>query len=149
MFVINIKTKVVGDDKYGYVTVPENWNRFHDPNAPTELQFSQSNIFIVTLNILDVQLTAKECATNFMLNMKNSDNVEGVTGATVEIGKDKKYTAYEVYMYYPQDNTYLITYWFEAEDNVVHYIALEGPQVHNDIKLSDLLFIPDSFSLKK
>lgn len=51
-----------------------------------------------------------------MYNMQNNSDVTGVTGATVTIGKNKEYTSYQVYMYYPSDSIYLITYWFESED---------------------------------
>ena len=84
-----------------------------------------------------------------MYNKQNSSDVTGVTGATVTIGKNKKYTAYQVYMYYPSYSTYLVTYWFEAEDGKVHYIALEGPQELSGVKITDYLYIPESFSLEK
>ena len=142
------ETKVIGDETLGYVTIPNSWLRFHDPDAPNDLQYSYFKAFIVTMNVIDLQLTAKECATNFMYNIKNTGEVTDVNGATVKIGKNKEYEAYQVYMYYPSDSSYLVTYWFEAEDGKVHYIALEGPESYNNIKLTDLLFIPESFSLK-
>lgn len=141
---------VVGDENYGYITVPSNWIRFYDVDGNTSLQYSYANVYIVSLNSLqDHQHSAKDLASNFMYNMQNSTDVTGVTGATVTIGKNKEYTAYQVYMYYPADSIYLITYWFEAEDGKIHYIALEGPAELSDTKLTDYLSIPESFSLKK
>ena len=141
--------KVVGDDKYGYISVPSNWNRFYDVDGNNSLQYSYGNLYIVSLNTLDATRTAKEYASNYMYNKQNSSEVTGVTGATVTIGKNKEYTAYQVYMYYPSDSTYLVTYWFEAGDGKVHYIALEGPQELDGVKITDYLYIPESFSLKK
>lgn len=141
--------KVVGDDNYGYISVPSNWNRFYDVDGNNSLQYSYGNLYIVSLNTLDATRTAKEYASNYMYNKQNSSEVIGVTGATVTIGKNKEYTAYQVYMYYPSDSTYLVTYWFEAGDGKVHYIALEGPQELDGVKITDYLYIPESFSLKK
>lgn len=144
-------TVVVGDSKYGYINIPNNWTKFHDSNNYNNiLQYSYANVFIVTLSYYEnSQYTAKEISSIFMSNKQNSTDVTGVTGATVQIGKDKKYTAYQVYMYYPSENSYLVTYWFDTEDGNVHYIALEGPQELNDMSLTDYLFIPESFSLSK
>lgn len=141
---------LVGDDKYGYITIPKNWARFYDVDGNTSLQYSYANVYIVSLNYFeDSQYTAKELASNYMYNKQNSSDVTGVTGATVQIGKNKEYTAYQVYMYYPSDGTYLVTYWFEAEDGKVHYIALEGPEELSGVSITDYLYIPESFSLNK
>ena len=146
----NENTTVVGDNKYGYITIPKNWARFYDVDGNTSLQYSYANVYIVSLNYFeDTQYTAKEYASNYMYNKQNSSDVTGVTGATVQIGKNKEYTAYQVYMYYPSDGTYLVTYWFEAEDGKVHYIALEGPEELSGVSITDYLYIAESFSLNK
>lgn len=146
----NETTTIVGDNKYGYITIPKTWAKFYDVDGNTSLQYSYANVYIVSLNYFeDSRYTAKEYASNYMYNKKNSSDVTGVTGATVQIGKNKEYTAYQVYMYYPSDGTYLVTYWFEAEDGKVHYIALEGPEELSGVKITDYLYIPESFSLNK
>ena len=146
----NTATTVVGDDIYGYITIPKNWAKFYDVDGNTSLQYSYANVYIVSLNYFeDSQYTAKEYASNYMYNKQNSSDVTGVTGATVQIGKNKEYTAYQVYMYYPSDGTYLVTYWFETEDGKVHYIALEGPEELSGVSITDYLYIPESFSLNK
>ena len=143
----NKKNITVGDEKRGYISIPSNWTRFYDIDGNNSLQYSLANVYIVTLDIVEGQNTAKEYASNFMYNKQNSSEVTDVKGATVTIGKNRKYTAYQVYMYYPNDSTYLITYWFEAEDGKVHYISLEGPSELSGVKLTDYTFIPESFSL--
>jgi len=141
-------TKLVGNDNYGYINIPNDWYDFKDVDGNDSLQYSYGTTFIVTMNLVDTELSAKELAENFMYNKQQSSEVEGVTGATITIGDKDQYTAYQVYMYYKQDNVYLITYWFEAEDGKVHYLALEGPGEVNDMKLTDFLSIPESFHLK-
>lgn len=141
--------KTVGDDDYGYVTVPKKWGKFYDIDGTTALQYSYASVYIVSLNVIDNGYSAKENASAYMYDKQNNDEVTGVTGATVQIGKNSEYTAYQVYMYYPSDNTYLITYWFETEDGKVRYLALEGPGELSGVKLTDYLYIPESFSLTK
>lgn len=144
------KNIIVGESKYGYISIPKGWNRFYDISGTTALQYSYANIFIVSLNCIEGnQYTAKEYASNFMYNMMNSSQAADVTGATVLIGKNKEYTAYQVYMYYPSENIFLITYWFDAGDGKVRYIALEGPAEVDGMKISDYLYIAESFSLTK
>ena len=134
--------KTIGNTTYGYVDVPKNWMRFQDVDGNDSLQYSSADGYIVTLNILDRGYSAKEYATNYMQNKQNSDEVTKVTGATVKIGKNEEYTAYQVHMYYPSENEYLVTYFFDTEDGQAHYIAVEGAD-----KLADYLFIPKSFRL--
>lgn len=146
----NETATIVGDNEYGYITIPKNWARFYDVDGNTSLQYSYANVYIVSLNYFeDSQYTAKELASNYMYNKKNSSDVTDVTGATVQIGKDKEYTAYQVYMYYPSTGTYLVTYWFETEDDKVRYIALEGPEELSGVSITDYLYIAESFSLNK
>lgn len=146
----NNENTVVGDNNYGYITIPKKWGKFYDVDGTTSLQYSYANVYIVSLDYFeDGEYTAKDYASNYMYNKLNSSDVTGVTGATVNIGKNKEYTAYQVYMYYPSDGTYLVTYWFEAEDGKVHYIALEGPEELSGVKITDYLYIPESFSLNK
>ena len=141
-------TKVIGDNTFGFITVPDNWVKFYDVNGSTSLQYSRAGVYIVTLDyIKEKEYTAKEYASTYMYNMQQSQEVTGVTGATIKIGKNKEYTAYQVYMLYQKEGTYLVTYWFETEDGVVRYIGLEGPAELNGVKITDYLYIPESFSL--
>ena len=142
---------VIGDKKYGYITVPNNWVKFHDVDGTTSLQYSYAGVYIVSMDYIreDTTHTVKEYAQSYMYQKKNDPTVSGVTGSTVKIGKNKEYTAYQVYMYYPSDGTYLVTYWFKTEDEVVRYLALEGPAELSGTKITDYTYIPESFSLNK
>ena len=141
-------TKVVGNSDYGFVSVPENWVRFQDVSGSDAFQYSFVDIFIVTLDYIeDNSFTAEDYASTYMAQQKADSTVTGVSGAMVKIGKNDEYSAYQVYMYYPADDVYLITYWFETGDGKIRYIALEGPENFGDLELDDYLEIPKSFSL--
>lgn len=134
-------TQRVGSADFGYVTIPSNWNKFYDPDAPKTLQYSQGYSYILTMYAENTsQVSAEQYAKSTMAKMK-SENTTSVTGATVSLGK---YTAYQVYGYYPSDNTWLVCWHFEAEDGKTHYISVEGSDSTNDA-----FNIPDTFSLTR
>jgi hypothetical protein len=89
--------------------------------------------------VTGTSLSAEQLAKNYAASKTNDPNVRGVTGATVKVGK-KNYTAYQVYMYYPSDATYLVTYWFEGDNGKIHYISIEGGD-----KLAEYTWIAESY----
>lgn len=143
------ESSVVGNKKFGFVTVPKNWIAYKEDN--TALKYSYAGIYIVTLDYIKEKsdATAKEYAQSYLRNKKQSQEASGATGTTVRIGKNKEYIAYQVYMYYPSDGKYIATYWFETEDGVIRYLSLEGPTELNGVKITDYLHIPESYSLNK
>lgn len=142
----NYSSITVGDDFYGRVDIPTNWTRFYDESGSSSLQYSYADVFIVSLDVIESGgYTAKDHASSYALRMKEDSSISDVTTSTVKIGKNNEYTAYQVYMYYPNFSEYLITYWFDTGDGDVHYIALEGPSEANSMKLTDFLAIPQSF----
>lgn len=131
--------KRVGNDEFGYITVPENWAKFMDIDGNSTLQYSYANVYIATLYAIPTtQVSAYTYAVNIMNKLK-SDGVQNVQGATVNVGK---YTAYQVYGYYSNENIWLVCWFFEAEDGKTHYISIEGPD-----SSSEYFNIPNSFSL--
>lgn len=143
--------KIIGDKKYGYITVPNNWVEFKDVSGTTSLQYSYAGVYIVSMDYIreSTTYTAKEYAQSYMYQKKNDPTVSGVTGSTVRIGKNKEYSSYQIYMYYPNDGTYLVTYWFQSEDGVIRYLTLEGPTELSGTKITEYLHIPESFTLNK
>lgn len=134
-------TQRVGSDEFGYISVPSNWTKFIDPDAPNTIQYSYANVYIATLYAADTTQVSAENYAQSTASLMQQDGVTGVTGATVKIGK---YTAYQVYGHYDADNTWLVCWHFEAEDGKTHYIAIEGPDAS-----SDYFKIPETFSLNK
>lgn len=141
---------IVGDKKYGFVTVPKNWIKYQS-NDSTALQYSYSSTYIVSLDYIkeETDNTAKQYAENHIKRMKQSSEVSNVTGTTVKIGRNKDYIAYQVSMIYNETGIYSTTYWFKTEDDVIRYVTLEGPTDLNGMKTTDYLHIPESFSLNK
>ncbi len=132
------KNQKVGNSEFGYITIPSNWTKFYDPDAPKTLQYSFGASYIVTLYAVDTkELSADAYAQSTAYGMKQ-ENAQNVTGATVTIGK---YTAYQVYGKY-SDGKWLVCWHFEAEDGKTHYISVEGADAS-----SEYFKIPETFSL--
>ena len=133
------KTQVVGKDKYGYVTIPSDWVPFKDPSVSIDLvQYTNGEDFILTMNYYDKTEvpSAMQAASNIKSHLA-SENVEGLTGATVKMGS---YDAYQVYGYYPDDDLWLVCWLFDGNDGYIHYLAIEGSDHY-----SDFFDIPNTF----
>lgn len=144
---VNVKT--VGDEDYGYIDIPNKWTTFIDVDGNTALQYSYANVYIATLDYVEGTYDAKESAASHEKLESNNADVTEVNSKVVTIGKNKKYTAYQVSSYYKSEDLRLITYWFNTDDGVLRYIAIEGPDELDEMKLSDFYSIPDSFSITK
>ncbi len=128
----------VGDKDFGYVLVPSNWTRFVDPDAPSTLQYSYANLYILTMaHVPTSSMSAYQYASSYASRMK-SEGVD-VKTATVKMGD---YTAYQVYGKYESENTWLVAWVFETKDGQTRSLAIEGPDASNEA-----FSIPDTFTL--
>lgn len=133
-------TMVIGDDHFGYVTVPSNWHKFVDVDGNSTFQYSDIGDlgYIVTLQTYEEDITPIQAAMNVANHIKS----EGEE-ATYKYTKIAKYYGYVVNAKYA-DGTYLDAYLFKADDGKLHYVAIEGPDNTNDN-----FKIPDTFSITK
>lgn len=126
------KLKWVGSKQMGYVSVPPEWSKFKDlDESVTDLQYSDPlGTTILTMNIFDTSglskeqlrsFNAEEAAKNVWKNLESG--ASDVQGNTV---KFKEYDAFQLYATY-SDGSQLVAWIFEAEDNKIHYIAVESP----------------------
>ena len=128
----------VGDKDFGYVLIPSNWTRFVDPDAPSTLQYSYANLYILTMaHVPTSSMSAYQYASSYASRMK-SEGVD-VKTATVKMGD---YTAYQVYGKYESENTWLVAWVFETKDGQTRSLAIEGPDASNEA-----FSIPDTFTL--
>ena len=149
--VSTIELQRVGSKQMGYVSVPPNWGKFRDLDETIkDLQYSDpAATTIVTMNIVDRTGLPKEEARNFgaedaaknvWANLDNS-GAANVQGNTI---KFKDYDAFQLYATY-SDGSQLAAWLFEAEDNEIHYIAVESPS-DEKFKLA-VTMIKGSYSL--
>ncbi len=123
----------IGSDEYGYMSVPADWVKFVDIDGNNSIQYCDtSRSYIVSLNVFDLtnvpeeeraSFGAYEAATSVWYNIEDGGG-QDVAGATVTLAGQ---TAYQVYAYYPDDDSYLVTWSLADEAGAIHYVAAEGP----------------------
>lgn len=131
-------TQTVGTASDGYVKVPNNWNRFYDPDAPSTFQYSYANVYIVTLMGLG---SSTQTIDTLADSMKARLSQEGATNIDVLDASVGGYSAKKVRGYYTSDNVWIDIYFIKANNNI-YYVSLEGPD-----KTSEYFKIPDTFTL--
>ncbi len=126
------------DKAGGFVTVPDNWQKFIDVDAPGVFQYAYANVYIVTLNATDSKGISAETYANAMKSNLENQGVKNITTETASIGG---YTAQKIRGYYANDNVWIDIYYFTKNDGKLQYISIEGPDT-----ASDYFKIPSTFS---
>lgn len=134
-------TKRIGSADYGYLSVNNNWHRFHDVDGNNTLQYSYANVWIISMYAVDSKTLDSNTYANNVKTKMESENATMITSTTSFVGN---YKAYKVSGYYSDDNAWLMTWFFEASDGKTHYISIEGPD-----RYSENFDIINTFSLEK
>lgn len=133
---------IIGDDKYGYLSLPGDWNEY-EGEENTAMQYINSDGWIVSMGTIeqtDEEETAENFAKFFVEDLDDSeDTVEKISSIETVVAE---YTAYLVSCHYTYDDIWLYEWFFEPGDDKVHYIAMEVPK-----KSTDLTSIIETFSL--
>ena len=125
---------VVGDEINGYIELNEGkWVRFKDEDLSTDddmivataQAISSTQKSIITLITYDTDLGAELFAQLGGQDMEN-DGGENVQSAKVTLGDGIE--AYQLYCYYPSDDTFFVTWYFDGDDGYVHYVGVEFPE---------------------
>lgn len=119
--------KPMGDNICGYVDVPSDWVRFQEAGGIIGVDYSYqtSNLIgtaIITMCAYDSQTSAYDAACGMYDSLVAMGDADDVITSEATIGK---YDAYQVYATY--GDSYFITYYFRAEDDRLHYVAVEMP----------------------
>ena len=145
---------LAGDSTLGYVKLPGEWTKTKIAGSDDKpLQYAEKKTYtgstatgswLVTLNVLDKSYTtsAKSAADNEANYYKTYDS--DATNIKVESARMGKYNAYKLYCQYKSDKVWVVTWYFEAEDGLVHVIQVEGLDL-----TKDYFKIPETFSLTK
>ena len=57
------------------------------------------------------------------------------------------YSGYEIYMYNVVTDRFVYSFWFETDDDNIHFMSLEGPS-EGENKVTEFLFIPETYTLE-
>lgn len=125
-----IKTKLVGQSNYGFVTVPETWVTVTEDDEEG-LQYGSaisSNGYFVSMLVSD---TSEATAAEWLENMKFVFEQTGVTDIETSDVKVGSYDAKLITGYYDAISRWLAAYMFETGDGKTHYVSIEGPDKEN------------------
>lgn len=132
-------TKTVGDEEYGYLVVPEDWEKIE---AQEGFQYGNSKDgYYVSILVEDAsELNAEDWAKGVeaILEQGNAENLETGKEKLGNVGE-----ANVVSGYYDAYSRWLKAYVVESGDKV-YYVAVEGPD-----KDSEEFKVPESFKLEK
>lgn len=127
-------TQTIGNAVRGYLDIPADFVKFEDVVQNTDLQYSdRSATTIFTLNLLgngDPDSNDLEISANSMAMSLKDKGATGITGAKVKVAG--KYDAYQVYGYWPDDDTFLVVDLFNTSTKSI-YLAVEFPSDNMEI----------------
>ena len=131
------ETMEVGDDTVGYCLVPSNFSHFIEVGGtmlPNAVQYAYGYI-VIGMQSGDEGLTAADF--NYALNEIAKENPDVDSSSIVSTKESINGIAgYKRIVYYPADDMYLITFTFDGEDGILHYISVEYPA--SETEYSDL-----------
>ena len=143
-------TQRIGTPDYGYVDVPADYIPFTDVAGGTDLQFSDvTGTSIFTLNTFDLSSLSEDERDAFTLYDaaqtlagNNDQAADDVQGATVELcGR----TAYQVYAWYEEDDTFLVAWVVDDPEGTIHYVCVEGP---GDTILDNVELVEETYAFE-
>ncbi len=132
-------TKRVGNATVGFIDVPSHYETYtyDESESDTMIQFFDPDNMtdIVTMEVFDsISGGDAELMASLMLYSLQEEDADCVDaeGAMVMLGD---YEAYQVYTYYPADDTFLVMWLFDGEDGMTHFLSIEFISESEDIWL--------------
>ena len=129
----------IGSATDGYLTIPNDWNKFYDVDAPGSIQYTYKYLYIVTLKGIGETTQTVDSLADSMKAQISTENTTNISVSDASIGG---YSAKKLRAFYPSENTWLDIYFVKA-NNKMYYISIEGPDSNSDYFKQ----IPDTFSL--
>lgn len=146
---------VIGDSTLGYLKLPGKWTKGSVAGASeTAIQYVNNDTYngstangsyIVTLNVWSTtpNTTTASKAADAEASYYNANDPDA-TNISVEKVKLGSFDAYKLSTQYKSDKVWVITWYIDGNDGLVHIIQVEG------LDLTDDFFkIPESFSFTK
>ncbi len=136
-------TRRVGNDVYGYISIPSEWIKLEDSHSvDSVLQYTDvENVYVVSMDVFDKGSKSLEYYAD---NILNQTVTNGAKNTKVSDNKLDNYDAKVLSGYYEEDGKWFVIWCFITGDNKVHWIGVEAPDQE-----SEYYNIPTTFSLKK
>ena len=135
-------TRVVGNEVFGYLTIPSDWISFDDKDSSgNTLQYSDKDQnYVITIDAVSTEVMD---AKNYALAAVQSLEGDG-TAVETAVVEFNEYAAYQVYGYNEARKVWVSAWFFDAEDGNSHFVGIEGPD-----KEGEFFQIPYTFKLEK
>lgn len=123
--------KVVGDDEYGWLQIPEDFVKFIEatnPNSPAKQFAKGDKSFILTFNPLPTEASHEDLVMNLVEHMRSQG--PSVLAIPTEVNGNK---ATELFQHFEKDN-YIWHVWIIEEGNSRKYISMEYTGDQEELK---------------
>lgn len=123
-------TQVIGNRKFGYLTIPSEWTLYKSSDGSSTLQYSYNNKWVLSLYAIEnPSFTLGEYANSIHTKMQGY-GASNVTTSNTYVGK---YQAIKKSAYLSSIGSFMTTWCFADESGNLHYIAINGPTRYDDI----------------
>lgn len=126
-YVEKVNYMEVGKEKYGYISIPDNWNLYSEDKRI--VYYNGNNTLVLDYRDLNEEegVTIESIYSNIYQNLY-SENDEKLKSIKVKVND---YDAYQISGY--SDEAYYVIWLFEDENKIVHYVEFDSDKKNNDI----------------
>lgn len=126
-YVEKVNYMEVGKEKYGYISIPDNWNLYSDDERI--VYYNGNNTLVLDYRDLNEEenVTIESIYSNMYQDLY-SESDEELKSIKVKVND---YDAYQISGY--SDEAYYVIWLFEDENNIVHYVEFDSDRKNNDI----------------
>ena len=126
-YVEKVNYMEVGKEKYGYISIPDNWNLYSDDERI--VYYNGNNTLVLDYQDLNEEenVTIESIYSNMYQDLY-SESDEELKSIKVKVND---YDAYQISGY--SDEAYYVIWLFEDENNIVHYVEFDSDRKNNDI----------------
>lgn len=126
-YVEKVNYMEVGKEKYGYISIPDNWNLYSEDKRI--VYYNGNNTLVLDYRDLNEEENVTiESIYSSMYQDLYSENDEGLKSIKVKVND---YDAYQISGY--SDKAYYVIWLFEDENKIVHYVEFDSDRKNNDI----------------
>ncbi len=121
------ETKVIGDNVYGYLTIPGEWVILNDVANTNGYKYSdKDNKYAVVLSLAK-NITIED----FIPRLKERFREKGFSNLNADVVNNNGIDMYQLYGRSDQENIWVLVLCFVGDNDTVHYIELDGPEIEN------------------
>lgn len=126
-YVEKVNYMEVGKEKYGYISIPDNWNLYSEDKRI--VYYNGNNTLVLDYQDLNEEENVTiESIYSSMYQDLYSENDEELKSIKVKVND---YDAYQISGY--SDKAYYVIWLFEDENKIVHYVEFDSDRKNNDI----------------